>query len=94
MIIKWARLRKICRNLSGSNISLLLSTELDEHVNAALSDNTIALNGMKLKEDVDIIKAIAHEMVHVIYPKIEHGQDFDFKWLVIEKYITDKYKNN
>ena len=101
MIIKWIRIKSIASVITGKNIELLLSTILDNNVISAVvypekttkdTIYTIVLNGERIKSLSDVIKAICHEMVHIVYPKIKHGKQFDEHWNNFISYFTPLYE--
>lgn len=66
----------------------------DDHVAATEFDNNevnIILNMKRTKSTTMVIKAIAHEMVHVLEGTSDHNADFNEKWSKLESKITEEY---
>lgn len=91
--IKWKTLKKIIAKMSGKNIEIILSTEIQSSINAATNGKDIVINGNNIKSIEDTIKAIAHELVHIINKYDEGSEIFNNKWEEYRKFIIDKYIN-
>lgn len=93
--IKWTRLKKILKIVTKKNVSINLTTELDDKYYAVVRDNMILINGNKCKSLTQIIKAISHEVVHIVAPHLEHGhEDFNSLWNDTTAMITQMYGDN
>ena len=94
-MIKWIQLKHICEDISGSTIHLHLSTDMPtDHIAGCeftQTDAHIILNAAQVKSLDMIIRAIAHELQHVLNGNKEHRIDFDEKWALLEKKILDGY---
>lgn len=92
---KWIRLQHICEKLAKKTIHIHSSTDMtDDHVAATEFNNNevnIILNMKRTKSTTMVIKAIAHEMVHVLEGTSDHNVDFDEKWSKLESKITEEY---
>ena len=94
-MIKWIQLKHICEDISGSTIHLHLSTDMPtDHIAGCeftQTDAHIILNAAQVKSLDMIIRAIAHELQHVLNGNKEHRIDFDEKWALLEKRILEGY---
>lgn len=91
--IKWKKLKKIIKQIYNKDIDILLATNIDEHIYSATSGKYIYLNGNNIKSIEMVLKAIAHEMTHILYPKInEKTFKFMVLWSQIQGEIENKYK--
>lgn len=95
-MIKWIRLKRICEGLCGRTVRIHSSTELNDDQVAGVEFNESEVNiilNMKLTKTEDmIIKAISHEMLHVLTGNNNHNIDFEEKWLLLEKKILEEYE--
>jgi len=95
--IRWIRLKKICEELCGREVHIHSSTEMpDDHVAGCEFNDDVAdiILNMKLTKSEDmVIKAIAHEMVHILNNNNKHNIMFDKEWLEMENTIRSKYMN-
>ena len=95
-MIKWIRLKRICERLCGRTVRIHSSTELsDDQVAGVEFDDrevTIILNMKLTKTETMVIKAISHEMLHVLNGNNNHNIDFEEKWLILERKVTNEYE--
>lgn len=96
-MIKWTKLENICKRYILQKVLIItLSTSKDlDNVNSAVSfDHNkvhILLNASACKRLKQIIKAIAHELVHVILNNAEHSNNFNELWIEYEMKIKEAY---
>ena len=94
-MIKWIRLKNICEDISGFTVHLHLSTDMPtDHIAGCeftKEDAHIILNAAQVKSLDMIIRAISHELQHVLNGNKDHRIDFDEKWMLLEKRITEEY---
>jgi len=96
-MIKWIRLKNICEEIVEQNITISVSTSNDlAAVNSVVSfDNQqahIILNGLSCKGISQVIKAVAHELVHIVLNSAGHPENFEEKWFYYETKILERYK--
>ena len=95
-MIKWLRLKRICEELCGRIVRIHSSTELSDDQVAGVEFNNdevnIILNMRLTKSESMIIRALAHEMLHVINNNNSHNIDFDEKWNDLEEKIRMEYE--
>ena len=96
-MIKWLRLKNICEEIVEQNITISLSTSNDlAAVNSVVSfDNQqahIILNGLFCKGIPQIVKAVSHELVHIVLNSAGHPKDFEEKWVYYETKILERYR--
>ena len=95
-MIKWIRLKRICERLCGRTVRIHSSTELsDDQIAGVEFDDrevTIILNMKLTKTETMVIKAISHEMLHVLNGNNNHNIDFEEKWLILERKVTNEYE--
>ena len=95
-MIKWIRLKRICERLCGRTVRIHSSTELsDDQIAGVEFDDrevTIILNMKLTKTETMVIKAISHEMLHVLNGNNNHNIDFEEKWLLLERRVLEEYE--
>ena len=95
-MIKWLRLKRICEELCGRTVRIHSSTELSDDQVAGVEFNNdevnIILNMRLTKSESMIIRALAHEMLHVINNNNSHNIDFDENWRDLEERIRIEYE--
>lgn len=93
--MKWLKLKKICQEICNKKVHIHSSTDMpNNHIAGAEFDNkevNIILNMQYTKTKNDIIKAIAHEITHVLKNSNEHTVDFEDEWRKNEEQIIKKY---
>lgn len=95
MKIKWKRLKKIAEEIAGKPVHISAST-LVENMRAGVVDNgkevEILINLNVIKSLEEVIKAIAHELAHVVL-QTDNENKIEKLWSILEQKIVDKYKN-
>jgi hypothetical protein len=95
-MIKWIRLKNICEKLCERPVHIHASTDVSHNYIAGCEFNShnvnIILNMENTKSDDLVIKALAHEVCHVLENNKRHGDDFDIKWLKLEQEIREGYE--
>jgi len=93
-------LKKICEEFINREVEITYSTysfldeRLREFISAIVynpSHADIAIFAHKCKDDKMVLKAIAHELAHVLANTIKHGKKFQNKWVETEKSLSEKY---
>lgn len=96
MEIKWCRLTKICRELTGKNVNIVAAegTLIPKDTRGAIKKTdkgiTILLNLALNKSVSRIIETLAHEITHMRYE--QHHKLFNKTMKKIEKQIGEKYR--
>ncbi len=96
--IRWFRLLDIAHELTGKPIEFIMSTSLSPDINAAVVGPDeyewgiyhILFNPSMCKRERDVIKALAHELAHMITGSEEHGAGFDAAWRETEAKIIKR----
>ncbi len=93
--IKWLRLRRLAEQIAGCPVRLHGSTELPAEMRAAVESAPgkmdIVLNFQHIKSAEMAIKAVAHEVAHVILGNAQHDNVFKSKWEEVEQLIKKDY---
>jgi hypothetical protein len=98
IVIRWIALKNICDELVGHKqpVHLHASTDMpDDHIaGVEFSPNQvdIILNMALTKSEDMIIKALAHEMTHVLNGDQDHKINFDEQCLITENRIRERYE--
>ena len=96
MIIRWLRLKRICSELTGRKVELLASTSLPESMRAAVTIRddlvSIALNLSYVKSDMQVIRALSHEIAHVMLGTSDHTEAHEAMWDAMDERIKAMYK--
>lgn len=95
-IIKWARLNHIAEQVVARKVTINLSTSQSICNFKALAEfndsfANIFLNGNECESDNMVIKAISHELAHVVLRSEQHGSEHSGKWDEINKEIREWY---
>lgn len=93
-IIKWKKLSKIVKSLTKKEITIILTTGINNPEIIAATDHVenIFLNGNTVKSLDMVIAALSHEVVHILDKNIkENSKPFIKKMENIKKYIKSKY---
>jgi hypothetical protein len=98
MIIRWLRLRRICSELTGKQVELLASTTLPREMRAAVTvqgDNvSIAMNLAFAKSEAQVIRALSHEIAHVMLGSSDHTEKHEAMWDAMDERIKAMYKED
>lgn len=96
-MVKWVRIKKICEEMCGRSVHIHSSTDVaDDQIAGVEFDRqnvNIILNSRRTKKTDQILRAIAHEMTHVMMNSKEHGINFDTNWKRNEEIIKQQYNN-
>jgi len=76
-------------------VSIHGSTDLPSHLKAAVDAAEgrvdIALNFQHIKSAEDALRAVAHELAHVVAGTPHHGPDFGAAWEEIYRRLREEY---
>ncbi len=93
--IKWRRLKRIAETIANRPVTIHCSTEVPLSLKAAadIYDERIDIvfNLQHIKSEEDILRALSHELTHVITAGQNHNQDFDTTWAQIYTELQQKY---
>lgn len=98
IVVKWVRIKRICEEMCGKSVHIHSSTDVSDDqiagVEFTATEVNIILNMRRTKKESMILKAIAHEMTHVILGNREHGINFKEQWKTNEQFIVQEYNKN
>ena len=96
MKIKWKKIRNIIKKKYNKdiNIFLLSTNNVSDDINAFTDKiNNIYINGNNIKEDYDILKAVSHELTHILFPNEKDNTDeFESLMMEINKNLELEYR--
>lgn len=94
-MIKWIKIQHICQKMCNRDVHLHSSTDMpdDQIAGTEFNDQSVAiiLNMHRTKSLGMVIKAVAHEMTHVMLGTQDHNITFDAEWKKNEIYILQQY---
>ncbi|WP_027719121.1 hypothetical protein [Desulfovirgula thermocuniculi] len=93
--IWWLRIKRAAEKIVCRPVSIHGSTDLPSHLKAAVDAAEgrvdIALNFRHIKSAEDALRAVAHELAHVVAGTSGHGADFGAAWEEIYKKLREEY---
>lgn len=98
-MVDFVKLKKICEDLSQKKIEILYVTyylkdeecqEFTAATNVSKFSAEIILSAKNCKTDEKIIKAVAHELVHILNYSSSHLFDFTEQWDKTERTLIEK----
>ena len=96
--IKWNKLKKIVKQLTGYEVDIILTTEARKKLRAGVVFNKkektghIILNSLHNKTLQDVIASIAHEITHIKRGSHVHNKLFDTTLPTVCKKVSKLYK--
>lgn len=97
--IRWLRIKNVCEKYADRTVHIYGSTDLPHRLQAAVTFTdervNIAVNLSRSKSARQVIRAVAHEMVHVKNGTDTHDElEFGVQWDEMEKQIREVYYGN
>jgi Zn-dependent peptidase ImmA (M78 family) len=91
--LKLKKLKNIIFNLYGKEIDIALTTAIKDDGILAFTDNIsiIMINSNRIKSEDEILTAISHELVHIVFNLKDGTEEFDVKLTAVNEIITTKY---
>jgi len=99
-MLDFIRLKGLCSEFINREVDIVYCTyslkheKLNAYISAIVSNPfraDILIFANKCKNDEMIIKAIAHELAHVLAKTTGHGKRFQNKWDETEKLLSKRY---
>lgn len=84
------KMKRNIRELTGLDCELTVTTLLPSNIYASVLNRHIVINGNSKVSNYLIIKAVAHEVTHLLGYE-EHDAEFHSKWVELTQELWDKY---
>ena len=93
---KWTRIKFLSEEITNKEVCVHLTTELDIDAKAYVSEQggviNIAINGRLVKTPEDTVKAVSHEIAHVVLGTEDHDDAFRKKWSELFDFMWKKHQ--
>ena len=88
------KLKKIILKEYKADINITITTALSPEINAVTNGKDILINANNIKSIDLILKACAHELVHIIFHYEDDTNEFNDELMRIETTLLNKYREN
>lgn len=93
--IKWRRLKRLAEAVVKRPVAIYCSTEMPPSLKAAAdiydTRADIALNLQHIKSAEDALRALSHELAHLIVNTPHHNAEFDAAWAKLYTSLSESY---
>lgn len=92
MRILLKKLKRLIYEEYKLSVNITISTALDNRINAVTNGKDILINANNIKSIDLILKACAHELVHVLFHYDDNAEEFENELTRIETNLINLYR--